>query len=156
MQTEALRRYFVIVGQPVRTCWLFVNHFNPTLPCPIGIGLLALQITPNVLFFIFPHVSLLIVRRPISVFFRSLPSSLFSYFLFLLFANTTKRALVSPLNWCHCDFRFHDWSLSPSPYPLSLPFSNLFLPPFLPFLGTDVHQGVDCRHKYNWHSRRWL
>jgi len=55
--------------------------------------------------------------------FYSLPSSLsplplFPFFFFILFAYTTKTAPVSPLNQCHIDFRFHDSSLSPSPFPL--------------------------------------
>jgi len=57
----------------------------------------------------------------------SLPSSLspllsplFPFFFLILFANTTKTAPVSPLNWCRGDFRFHDSSLSLPPLPLFL------------------------------------
>ena len=61
----------------------------------------------------------------------SLPSSPFSFYT--TFANTTETAPVLLLNQCHCDFRFHDSSLSPSPlFSLSSsPLSFLFFSPTL-------------------------
>ena len=48
-----------------------------------------------------------VAAKPMSLrFYISRPFSLLSS------ANTTKTAPVSPLSWCHCDFRFDDSSLS--------------------------------------------